>query len=37
MANEKYPIKSEWTKYYKALEVINKNNQENSSDSSSLF
>ena len=22
MANEKYPIKPEWTKYYKALEVI---------------
>jgi hypothetical protein len=22
MANEKYPIKSEWTKYYKTLEVI---------------
>lgn len=22
MANEKYPIKQEWTKYYKALEVI---------------
>jgi hypothetical protein len=22
MANEKYPIKQEWTKYYNALEVI---------------
>jgi hypothetical protein len=22
MANEKYPIKPEWTKYYNALEVI---------------
>lgn len=22
MANEKYPIKPEWAKYYKALEVI---------------
>ena len=22
MANEKYPIKPEWTNYYKALEVI---------------
>ena len=22
MANEKYPIKPEWTKYYKVLEVI---------------
>lgn len=22
MANEKYPIKPAWTKYYKALEVI---------------
>lgn len=24
MANEKYPIKSEWTKYYYALEIIRK-------------
>lgn len=22
MANEKYPIKQEWTKYYNALEII---------------
>ena len=22
MANEKYPIKQEWTKYYHALEII---------------
>jgi hypothetical protein len=22
MANEKYPIKQEWTKYYTALEII---------------